>query len=67
MNPFEQKYLELLTATANMRKVQKSKERCNDSQTRTKCKAAESKVDAIIQGEVGKSIQIIEATKTLFS
>lgn len=67
MNPFEQKYLELLTATANMRKVQKSKERCNDPQTRIKCKAAESKVDSIIQSEVGKSIQIIEATKTLFS
>lgn len=66
MNEIEQKYFTLLTAIANLRKEQKSKERCNDAQTRRKCKVAEEKVDKLIQLEVGKSIQIIEATKTLF-
>lgn len=62
----DNKYLDLLKEVANMRKAQKAKERCNDSVTRVKCKNAEKKVDALINLEVGKSIQILEATKTLF-
>lgn len=67
MQDFEQKYLDLLKETASMRSHQKSLSRCNDSATRRKAKLAEDKVDKMIQLEIGKSIQLLNATKTLFS
>lgn len=69
MELFEQKYLELLKETASMRLAQKqaAKTKWGCSYDVKVAKNAEAKVDKIIQLEVGKSIQIIEATKTLFS
>lgn len=62
------KYLELLKTVATMRKAQKqaAKSKWGCSYDNKIAKQAEAKLDAMIQLEVGKSIQIVEAGKTLF-
>lgn len=58
MPDFEQKYNELLNATANMRKLQKAYFGCRTSQNLNAAKKAESKVDQLINAEIAKAMQL---------
>lgn len=58
MQDFEQKYTELLNATANMRRHQKAYFGCRTGQNLNAAKKAESKVDQIINAEVAKAVKL---------
>lgn len=58
MQDFEQKYNELLNATANMRKHQKAYFGCRTGQNLQAAKRAEAKVDQLINAELAKAIQL---------
>lgn len=63
---YEAKYTELLNATANMRKLQKDYFRCRTSQLLNAAKKSEQRVDAIINQELAKAIQLQQAQTSLF-
>lgn len=58
MQDFEQKYTELLNATANMRRHQKAYFGCRTGQNLNAAKKAEQKVDQLINAEVAKAVKL---------
>lgn len=63
MPDYEQKYEELLRATANMRKLQKKYFQNKIGSDLTNAKKAESQVDKIINADLAKAIQLQQTLK----
>ena len=58
MSDFEKKYYDLLEKVADLRKKQKSYERCKTSNDRVLANNAARKIDDLITQEVGKIVKI---------
>lgn len=58
MQDFEQKYIELLNATASMRRLQKELKHQYSSTAHNSLKRAQEKVDRIIEAEQAKLIKM---------
>ncbi len=63
MGDFEKKYYEFMSATADMRRLQREYFNCRSSLILKKAKDAERKVDILIQTEIDKTKQV----KNLFN